>query len=263
MQDIFRALLVVLAILAVAFTPSIARAQQDDAPVVAAASDLQFAIKDIAAKFQQETGKQVRLSLGSTGNFARQIRQGAPFQMFMAADEKFIQDLHKDGFAQDAGTLYAIGRIVIKVPPGSPLKADGTLKTLREALDKGVITRFAIAHPDHAPYGMRAKEALQKAGLWERMQPHIVFGENVSQAAQFALSGNAQGGIIALSLSVAPQVKTLGTADLIPAEDHKPLRQAMALLKNAGPVAEQFFAYMQSPPAREIMKAYGFLLPGE
>ena len=204
-----------------------------------------------------------RLSLGSTGNFARQIREGAPFEIFMAADEAFIADLHRDGFTRDAGDLYAIGRIVVKVPPGSRLVPDGTLESLRQALAEGRITRFAIANPDHAPYGMRAREALQHAGLWDAIQPHLVFGENVSQAAQFALSGNAEGGIIALSLALAPQVAARGTHDLIPEDFHEPLRQRMALMKGAGPVAEAFYAYMKAPAARVIMERYGFVLPVE
>lgn len=240
-----------------------AAAAQDDAPVVAAASDLQFAVTEIAEAFTAETGMEVRLSMGSTGNFARQIREGAPFQIFMAADEKFIEELHRDGFTRDEGDLYAVGRIVVKAPPGSTLTPDGSLESLRAALAAGQITRFAIANPDHAPYGMRAREALEHAGLWEDIQPFLVLGENVSQAAQFALSGNAEGGIIALSLALAPEVAARGSYDLIPEDFHEPLRQRMALLTNAGPVAEAFYAYMNAPAAREIMERYGFVLPQE
>ncbi|WP_128513647.1 MULTISPECIES: molybdate ABC transporter substrate-binding protein [Tabrizicola] len=251
---------VLAAVAAVVFATGPALAQ-DDAPVVAAAADLQFAVEEIAAAFEAETGMRVRLSMGSTGNFARQIREGAPFQIFMAADEQFIFDLHRDGFAPNEGDLYAIGRIVVKVPPGSTLVADGTLGSLRQALAEGRITRFAIANPDHAPYGRRAREALQHAGLWEDIQPFLVLGENVSQAAQFALSGNAEGGIIALSLALAPQLRDLGTSDLIPEDFHEPLRQRMVLLNDAGEVAQAFYAYMNAPAAREIMERYGFLLP--
>lgn len=255
-----RHVLVLLSSLILTAAPAVA---QDDAPVVAAAADLQFAVEEVAAAFEAETGMRVRLSFGSTGNFARQIREGAPFQIFMAADERFIEELHRDGFTRDAGDLYAIGRIVVKVPPGSTLTPDGSLESLRVALAEGRITRFAIANPDHAPYGMRAREALQHAGLWEDIQPFLVLGENVSQAAQFALSGNAEGGIIALSLALAPQVAARGTHDLIPEEFHEPLRQRMALLTGAGPVAEAFYAYMNAPAAREIMERYGFVLPEE
>jgi molybdate transport system substrate-binding protein len=250
------------AMLMLGLTPAPVLAQQD-APVVAAASDLQFAVEEIAAAFEAETGMRVRLSMGSTGNFARQIREGAPFQIFMAADERFIADLHRDGFTRDEGDLYGIGRIVVTVPPGSTLAPDGSLESLRAALAAGQITRFAIANPDHAPYGMRAREALEHAGLWDDIQPFLVLGENVNQAAQFALSGNAEGGIIALSLALAPQVAARGTHDLIPEDFHEPLRQRMALLTGAGPVAQAFYAYMNAPAARAIMERYGFVLPEE
>jgi len=234
-----------------------------EAPVVAAASDLQFAVTEIAEAFRAETGHEVRLSFGSTGNFARQIREGAPFDIFMAADEQFIADLHADGFTRDAGELYAVGRVVIMVPNGSALTPDPEMNRLAEMLAAGRISRFAIANPDHAPYGMRAMEALQSRGLWHDLQPFMVLGENVSQAAQFALSGNAEGGIIAYSLALAPAVAAQGRYALIPETWHAPLRQRMALLADAGAVAEAFYAYLQSPPARRIMARYGFTLPEE
>lgn len=236
-------------------------AQQTDVPVIAAAADLRFAVTELAAAFKADTGKDVKLSFGSTGNFATQIRQGAPFQMFMAADQKFIADLHNDGFTRDEGALYAEGRIVLIAPHGSALRPDEALDNLAAMLQAGRITRFAIANPEHAPYGLRAEEALKHRGLWEKVQPHLVLGENVSQAAQFALSGNAQGGIIAYSLALAPEVRAQGEFALIPHDWHEPLLQRMALLKNAGPVAEGFYAYMKTPKAREIMKSFGFVLP--
>ncbi|MCC5988883.1 MAG: molybdate ABC transporter substrate-binding protein [Pararhodobacter sp.] len=240
---------------------------QADTPVIAAASDLQFAVEEIATAFTAETGMRVRLSMGSTGNFARQIREGAPFEIFMAADEAFIADLHADGFTLDAGDLYAIGRLAVIAPHGSPLAPDATpdaaLDNLADMLAEGRITRFAIANPEHAPYGMRAREALISRGLWDDLQPFVVLGENVSQAAAFALSGNAEGGIIAWSLALAPQLRERGTHALIPEDWHEPLRQRMALVQGAGPVAEAFYAYMMEPEARAIMARYGFVLPGE
>ena len=242
-----------------------ARAQttEPDVPVVAGAADLQFALEDIAAAFADETGLAVKLSFGSSGNFARQIRQGAPFQMYLSADEAYVLDLARDGFTRDDGTLYAVGRIVIIAPHGSPLQADGTLADLKAALADGRLTHFAIANPEHAPYGKRAEEALQHAGLWDAIEGKLVLGENVSQAAQFATSANAQGGIIAYSLALAPQVAALGAFELIPEDWHSPLRQRMVLLKDAGPVAERFYAYVQAPAARAIFRRYGFVLPGE
>lgn len=232
-------------------------------PVVAAAADLQFAVTEIAAAFTAETGKEIKLSFGSTGNFATQIRQGAPFEMFMAADQKFIAELHAEGLTRDEGTLYAEGRIVLMAPHGSPLKPDEALDNLAALIEEGKLTKFAIANPEHAPYGLRAMEALQHRGLWEKIQPFLILGENVSQTAQFALSGNAEGGIIALSLALAPEVATRGAHALISHDWHEPLLQRMVLLKDAGPVAEEFYAYIQSPKAREIMVKYGFVLPEE
>lgn len=235
----------------------------EEPPTIAAASDLQFALTEIAAAFAAETGRTVKLTFGSSGNFARQIRQGAPFQVVLAADESYVLDLAKDGFLRDDGALYAIGRLVMVVPHGSPLKADGTLQDLRAALQDGRVKKFAIANPEHAPYGRRAEEALRHVGLWEAIQDRLVLGENVSQAAQFATSGSAEGGIIAYSLALSPKVSALGAFELIPHEWHEPLRQRMALLKNAGPTAERFFAFVQEPAARAIMRRYGFALPGE
>lgn len=253
-----RTLLMAVAAFALATGPS---AAQDDIPVVAAASDLKFAVEEIATAFKADTGHEVKLSMGSTSNFATQIRNGAPFQMFMAADQKFIAQLYGEGLTRDEGKLYAEGRVVLMVPHGSPLKPDEELDSLSALVDQGKITRFAIANPEHAPYGMRAEEVLKHRGLWKKLQPHLVLGENISQAAQFALSGNAEGGIIAYSLALAPEVAAKGEYALIPADWHEPLLQRMALLKSAGPVAEEFYTYIQSPKAREIMVKYGFVLP--
>lgn len=234
---------------------------EDAVPVIAAAADLKFAVTEIVAAFKAETGKDIKVAFGSTGTFATQIQQGAPFQMFMAADQKYIADLNTAGLTRDEGVLYAEGRIVIMVPKGSALKADPALDALAAMLDAGTITKFAIANPEHAPYGLRAEEALKHRGLWDKLQPHLVLGENVSQAAQFALSGDTEGGIIAYSLALASEVSDKGDFALIPKDWHDPLLQRMVLLKNADPVTEAFYAYVQSPAARAIMEKYGFVLP--
>jgi len=240
-----------------AFAPA-ARAE---APVIAAASDLQFALVELAEAFEAETGEAVELTFGSSGNFARQIRQGAPYEMYLSADERFVLDLHEDGFTRDDGMLYARGRIVIFTPQGSPLEADGQLGDLAAALEAGRITRFAIANPEHAPYGLAAEQALRHRGLWEAITPALVLGENVSQAAQFAATGNTDGGIIAYSLARSPPVAARGAFDLIPEAWHAPLRQRMVLLDDAGPVAERFYGYLQTPPAQAILRRNGFELP--
>jgi molybdate transport system substrate-binding protein len=235
----------------------------DEPPVIAAAADLQFALAEVAEAFTQATGHQVKLANGSSGNFAQQIRQGAPFQLFLSADEQYVFDLARDGLTQDEGVLYAVGRIALIVPKGSPLEVDGTLEDLRQAIADGRVKHFAIANPEHAPYGKRAEEALRHVGLWDALQGKLVLGENVAQTAQLATSGSSQGGIIAYSLAISPKVMELGSYALIPAEWHEPLQQRMVLLKDAGPVAVQFYAYMQAPEARAVLRRFGFVLPGE
>ncbi|SCU88806.1 Molybdate ABC transporter substrate-binding protein [Cupriavidus necator] len=230
-------------------------------PTVAAASDLKFAIEEVAARFERDTGQKLKLVFGSSGNFYSQILQGAPFHLYMSADEDFVFRLSDAGKTVDRGRLYAIGRIGVIVPHGSPLKADGELKDLAAALKDGRLRRFAIANPEHAPYGARAKEALQHAGLWESVQPKLVLGENISQTAQFATSGSTQGGIIALSLAKAPSVAKLGEFALIPEAWHQPLKQRMVLVKDAPPAARAFYDYIATPAAQEIMVSYGFAMP--
>lgn len=228
---------------------------------VAAASDLQFAIEEVAVLFEQQTGHQLRLVFGSSGNFKTQILQGAPFHLFMSADENFVFELDKAGKTLDQGRIYAIGRIGIMVPHSSSLNADGKFKDLANAIADGRLKKFAIANPDHAPYGMRAQEALQYAGLWQNIQPKLVFGENISQAAQFATSGSTQGGIIALSLALAPQVAKLGQFELIPQSWHQPLVQRMVVIKEAPPAAQQFYDFLGTPKAQAVMQRYGFAMP--
>ena len=258
-----RALVRLAGLLLLALAASPAAAQADAPPVVAAASDLQVALVEIAAAFTGETGRSVRLVTGSSGNFSRQIRQGAPFQLFLSADEDYVRDLARDGFTRGEGALYAVGRVAIVVPGGSPLVADGTLDDLKAALADGRLVKFAIANPEHAPYGRRAEEVLRHRGLWDAIRPKLVIGENVSQAAQFAASGNAQGGIVAYSLALAPQLAVRSTFALIPEDWHSPLRQRMVLLRNAGPVAEAFYDYLRTPAARAILARNGFAVPGE
>ncbi|CAN7774514.1 molybdate ABC transporter substrate-binding protein [Cupriavidus necator] len=232
-------------------------------PNVAAASDLKFAIEEVAARFERDTGQKLRLVFGSSGNLYSQILQDAPFHLYMSADENFVFKLSDAGKTVDRGRLYAVGRIGVIVPHGSPLKADGELKDLAAALKDGRLQKFAIANPEHAPYGARAKEALQHAGLWDAIQPKLVLGENISQTAQFATSGSTQGGVIALSLAKAPSVAKLGEFALIPQAWHQPLKQRMVLVKGASPAARAFYEYIATPAAQEIMVRYGFAMPKE
>jgi molybdate transport system substrate-binding protein len=236
-----------------------------DIPPIAAAADLKFALAEVAQVFEKETGRRMKISYGSSGNFTQQIEQGAPFELFLSADENFIYRLADKKLTVDRGALYAIGRVVLFAPHGSTLKVDAQLADLKSALADGRLKRFAIANPDHAPYGRAARATLRHAGLWEAIQSNLVLGENAAQAAQFAATGSSQGGIVPLSLSKAPEVAKLGNFSLIPAEWHatEPLRQRMALTRKAGDTARAFYDYVQKPAARSIFVRYGFVLPGE
>jgi molybdate transport system substrate-binding protein len=232
-------------------------------PNIAAASDLQFALTEIAAGFTRETGRQVKLVFGSSGNFRRQIAEGAPFEMFLSADEAYVAALAKEGRAEDGGIRYATGRIVLFVPKDSKLRPDPALADLKVAIADGRVRHFAIANPEHAPYGRAAREALQAAGIWDALVPRLVLGENVSQAARFATTGGAQGGIVAYSLVRSPTLADLGNYVLLPAESHAPLHQRMVLVKGAGVTAREFYRYLQQPAAREVFTRFGFALPGD
>ncbi|MEO8114123.1 MAG: molybdate ABC transporter substrate-binding protein [Phenylobacterium sp.] len=251
-----------LVILAAALLAAPLAARAAEPPLVAAASDLSAALPEVAAAFQKSTGKAVRLTFGSSGSFTQQIQNGAPFEVFFSADEAYVATLRAAGRTEDAGRPYAIGRIGLFTPTGSPVTADAALKDLAAAVRDGRVQKFAIANPDHAPYGRAAREALQHAGLWDALQPRLVLGENVSQATQFATSGSAQGGIIPLSLALTPQVKAAGSFALISADWHQPLRQRMVLVKGAGPTAQAFCAFLVTAPAKAILARYGFTLPG-
>ena len=228
---------------------------------VAAASDLQFALTAVSEQFTTATGDRVDLVFGSSGTLTRQIQDGAPFSLFFSADEAFVERLVQGGHARGPGRLYATGRIVLFAPPGSPMVPAEGLDGLARLIKAKQVSRFAIANPEHAPYGRAAEQALRARGLWDALQPSLVLGENVSQAAQFAAGGDTVGGIIAYSLVLAPVMRDRGTHHLIPADTHAPLRQRMVLLKNAGPIAERFYTYVQSAAARATLATYGFAPP--
>lgn len=249
------------AALALAVGLAVAPARAEEAPVVAAAASMQFALEEIAADYRAATGRDLRLAFGSTGNLARQLRAGAPYQILLAADEETVLALHADGLTRDAGRVYAVGRLALVVPEGSPVAADGSLSDLRRALAAGEVEAFAIANPEHAPYGRRAEEALRHAGLWEAVGPHLVLGETVSQAAQFVSSGNAEAGLVSLALTLAPGMASGVRHAEIPADWHAPLTQRMVLAAAAGPAAEAFFAYLQTPAARAVILRHGYSLP--
>ncbi|MBI4472300.1 MAG: molybdate ABC transporter substrate-binding protein [Acidobacteria bacterium] len=216
---------------------------------VAAASDLNFAIKEIIAEFERQTGYKVLLTLGSSGNFFAQISNGAPFEVFLSADLIYPEQLEARGLAAPGSTFtYGAGRIALW---------SRTIDVSRgmESLLAPSIRKIAIANPKHAPYGRAAVSAMRKANVYQHVKEKIVLGENISQAAQFVQSGAADVGIIALSLALADPMKSAGKHWVVPGEE---LQQGAIILKRAGPAAREFFEWLRGPSARKIFEKYGF-----
>lgn len=228
---------------------------------VAAAANMKFALEEICAQFHADTGRELRFVFGSSGNFAHQIEQGAPFELFISADEALPLALADKGLTRDRGAVYAVGRLALVVPHGSRLKADVTLSDVGAAAQDGRLTHFAIANPAHAPYGARAEEALRRAGVWNALSSKLVLGENVAQAAQFVVSGNADGGLVAYAIALAPEVSSAATVVPLPATLHAPLGQRMVLLKGAGDTARAFYDYLLQPKAQALLQRHGYSLP--
>jgi molybdate transport system substrate-binding protein len=227
---------------------------------VAAASDLKFAMDELSDKFEKQTGTKVNVNFGSSGNFFSQLQNGAPFDLFFSADIEYPKKLESAGLAEP-GTLYeyAIGRIVIWTPVDA--RVDLTNQGWNTLLDVRV-KKIAIANPAHAPYGRAAVAALQKAGIYESVKSKLVYGENISQAAQFVQSGNAQAGIVAMSLAISPAMRD-GTRWEIPAEMHPALVQGAIVLKDAKnkDAALAFLEFVKSAAGRAILAKYGFAFP--
>lgn len=233
-------------------------AHASDAPIIAAASDLTYALNKLSNQFTQETGHKIRISFGSSGNLKRQIEQGAPFELFLSADENYVLQLAEKGYTHDQGVIYASGRLAVFAPYGSPLAEHLDFAKLPALVAEGKVRKFAIANPSHAPYGRAAKEALQKLNLWRPIEPVLVFGENASQATLFAASGATQGAIIPHALVLNPAISDKGNFRLIDQNLHNPLHQRMVLLKNAGNTVQQFYDYLQTVETRETLSEYGF-----
>lgn len=225
---------------------------------VAAAATLRYALNEISPQFTKATGHTLKLAYGSSGNFYSQIKQGAPFDVFLSADMVFPQKLVDEQLAAHPAVPYSEGRLVLLLPKKSRLKADGTLADLAAALKDGRLSKLAIANPTVAPYGTRAQEALMHADLWAAAKPRLVIGENIGQATQFVASGAAQVGLVALSLALAPELAARTQFALVPREWHQPLVQGMVLIQPNNPAAKAFAAYMKTDTARAVLKKYGY-----
>jgi molybdate transport system substrate-binding protein len=230
---------------------------------VAAAADMSAALPELAAAYTKKTGRAVKLSFGASGNLTNQIRNGAPFDIFFSADEQYPEQLIAEGLAvKDSLYRYAVGRVVLWVPNESPL--DLSKRGMQALLDPSV-KKISIANPATAPYGRAAEAALRHFGLYEEVSGRLVLGENVSQAAQFVESGNAQAGFIALSHALAPAMKDKGRYWTVPQDAYPTLNQAAVIVgKSKHPEAAlKFLDFVRGPEASSLLKKYGFSLDGE
>jgi len=228
---------------------------------VAAASSLQFSLPEIIAGYEIASGDRVRVSYGSSGLLSRQISRGAPFDLFLSANEGYVEILVRAGLTRDEGAVYAVGRLVLFIPHGSPLDPGIALERLPGEVTAGHLKHFALAHPDHAPYGIAAREALERSGAWVGIVPARVIGESVTQAARFLISGGADAGLIAHSLVLQPQVGKHGRYRLIDEELYSPLRQRMVLMRGSRPEAAAFYDYLRGPEAGAVFARHGFSVP--
>lgn len=238
--------------------PPVARSFVQEVRVlrIAAASDVQFALTEIAALFERETSLKLVLQVGASGNLVRQIRQGLAVDMFFSADEAYVFQLAEAGMTRDRGERYARGRLALLAPRNSTLVLDEQLAGVRAGL--AAVQRFAIANPEHAPYGRAAREALQTLGLWEALRPKLVLGESVAQATQFVASGAAQAGITSLSLVRVPEVERATRHQVLPERLHPPLHQRLVVLKSAASGADRLLDFMRRPDIRELLRRHGF-----
>ncbi|MDQ1407606.1 MAG: molybdate transport system substrate-binding protein [Acidobacteriaceae bacterium] len=247
--------IVVLAV--VLLTGSYARTQTVK---VAAAADLKFAMTEWASQFEKQSGAKLDVTYGSSGNFLTQIQNGAPFDLFFSADSEYPKKLEAAGLTEP-GTLreYAVGRIVIWTPSDSEINTskDGWKSLLDQRVKK-----IAIANPEHAPYGRAALAALKKAGIYEQVKGKLVYGENISQAAEFVQSGNAQAGIVALSLALSPAMKD-GSSWEVPAKLYPPIFQSVVVMKASKnkDAALKFLQFVKSEAGQEILLRFGFTIP--
>ena len=230
-------------------------------PLIAAAAALQPALDEALALITAQTGIAPRFAYGASGNLARQVAQGAPFEMLLAADEVSIQKLAEAGHTRDAGHVFALGRLALFAPRGSALDPAGGLEALRPLLAVGRVQRFAIANPEIAPYGRAAEHALRRLDLWDALRPHLVFGSSIAQAAQFATTEGATGGLVAHSLALSPALKARGSFSLVPEALHDPLRHRLAMTKRASDAAVRLQAWLLSPQAAAVFARHGLQAP--
>jgi molybdate transport system substrate-binding protein len=225
---------------------------------VAAATSLTHVLKEIAIQFESETKHVVKLSFASSGNLAQQIIQGAPFKLFLSADETYVSLLHNRQLTDGSNDVYGTGRLVLFVPEGSDVLPSSDLSILADAIQNGQLKRLAIANPKHAPYGFIAKQALENAHVWETVMPYLVFGKSASQAALFALSNAVDAALIPYSLALIPEIGSRGQFIMVSDTLYTPLAQSMVLMQGAGSAVKEFRDFILGDEALSIFQHHGF-----
>ena len=233
-------------------------AADEQRPLVAAAASLRHAFPELVRAWAQTGGTLPEVSFGSSGNLYRQIAQGAPFDIFLSADEEQALKLARAGRTVGEGAIYGIGRLALLVPLHSRLALDPSLADLVRAIDDGRLRRFAIANPAHAPYGRAARDVLVRMSLWPRLGDRLLLAENAAQAVQFALTRGADGGIVPHALALAERVSRRTRHVLLDASMHRPILQRMVLLSHADAEARALFAFLAGPAARRVFERFGF-----
>ena len=247
--------------LTLAFLLVVSAAASAEPPLVAAAASLRHVFPALTRAWVETGGAPPVVSFGSSGNLYRQIAQGAPFEIFLSADEEQALDLVRAGRTDGDGTVYGVGRLALLVPPHSRLALDPSLGDLANALDDGRLRRLAIANPAHAPYGRAAREALTGGGLWPRLEDRLLLAENAAQAVQFALARGADGGLVPWALALADRVASEAPHVLLDASLHHPIAQRMVLLAPADADARALYRFLAGAKARAIFERSGFAAP--
>ena len=252
-----------LVVALVPLPPGASAAADGETPVVvAAAASLRHVFPELILAWTRTGSTAPEVSFGSSGNLYRQISQGAPFDLFLSADEEQVLELVRSGRTDGESAVYGVGRLALLVPHHSRLALDASLDDLGRAIGDGRLRRLAIANPAHAPYGRAAQEALARAALWPRLEERLLLAENAAQAVQFALTGGADGGLVPYALALTERVSHEARHVLIAASMHRPITHRMVLLPHSGAQARELFRFLAGPAAGMIFKRFGFSVPG-
>jgi len=236
-------------------------ASASEPPVVAIAANMTHTMTDIIEQFQAETGIYIRVSYGSSGNFTRQLLQGAPYELFLTAHKSYADKLAEESDIIETSTPYVLGRIGLFIPDDSDLADSKDLETAMDALRIAQHSRIVIANPDHAPFGVAAQQVLQQAGIWSILRKRLMLAENAAQAAQFTVTGGVDVGIIPYSLAIVPEIAKQGNFFLIPESRHQPIEQHLILINGAGETAKKFYNYLLSDRIKNILTGDGYSIP--